>query len=109
MQALQESEALNRSVLNSLPANIAILKADGKIQAVNEAWQRFAQANGDPPASAVDRGADYLEVCRQASAAGPWMPKKRLPEFKTCWQAARHPSKYSIPAIRLPRSDGFTC
>ncbi len=78
MQALQESEALNRSVLNSLPANIAILKADGKIQAVNEAWQRFAQANGDPPASAVDRGADYLEVCRQASAAGSLDAQKAL-------------------------------
>jgi PAS domain S-box-containing protein len=70
MQALQKSEALNRSVLNSLPANIAILKADGKIQAVNQAWQRFAQANGDPPAWTVDNGADYLAVCKQATAAG---------------------------------------
>ena len=78
MQALQESEALNRSVLNSLPANIAILKADGKIQAVNEAWQRFAQANGDPRAYAVDSGADYLDVCKQAATDGSLDAEKAL-------------------------------
>jgi PAS domain S-box-containing protein len=67
---LEESEALNRAVLNSLPANIAILKADGKIQAINEAWQRFAQLNGDPPACVVDAGSDYLEVCKRSAAEG---------------------------------------
>ena len=70
VQALQDKEALNRAVLNSLPANIAVLKADGTIQATNDAWKRFAQANGDPPACRVDIGADYLEVCRQAGEAG---------------------------------------
>jgi PAS domain S-box-containing protein len=78
MQSLQESEALNRSVLNSLPANIAILKANGKIQAVNEAWQRFAQANGDPAACSVDSRADYLEVCKQAAADGSLDAQKAL-------------------------------
>jgi len=32
VRTLQDSEALNRAVLNSLPANIAVLKADGKIK-----------------------------------------------------------------------------
>jgi PAS domain S-box-containing protein len=69
-RALQDREALNRAVLNSLPANIAVLKADGTIQATNDAWQRFAQANGDPPAGLVDTGADYPRVCQRAADAG---------------------------------------
>jgi PAS domain S-box-containing protein len=70
IHALQESEALNRAVLNSLPANIAVVDGDGRIRAVNEGWKRFARENGDPPAFSVDCGADYLEVCRQSAAGG---------------------------------------
>ena len=77
-RALQESAALNRAVLNSLPANIAVLKANGKIQAINEAWEGFAQTNGDPPACAVNIGADYLEVCRGSSAHGSADAEKAL-------------------------------
>ena len=70
VHALKDSEALNRAVLNSLPANIAVLKADGKIQAINEAWRRFAQANGAPPPGLVDTGTNYLEVCKRAALEG---------------------------------------
>jgi PAS domain S-box-containing protein len=69
-RALQENEALNRAVLNSLPANIAVLDSNGMIQAINEEWLRFAEANGDPPARSVGIGANYLEVCRRASGYG---------------------------------------
>jgi PAS domain S-box-containing protein len=44
-RALEERDALNRAVLNSLPANIAVLKGDGTIQAINEEW-RFHCENG---------------------------------------------------------------
>jgi PAS domain S-box-containing protein len=67
---LEEREALNRAVLNSLPANIAVLKGDGTIQAINEEWQRFAEANGDPPVRSVNTGVNYLEVCKRASDRG---------------------------------------
>ena len=69
-RALEEREALNRAILNSLPANIAVLKGDGTIQTINEAWQRFTEASGDPPARFLNRGANYLEACKRASAGG---------------------------------------
>ena len=69
-QALRERDALNRAVLNSLPANIAVLNGDGIIQVTNEAWRQFAQANGNPPSCSVDTGADYLEVSKRAADAG---------------------------------------
>jgi PAS domain S-box-containing protein len=76
--ALQEKEALNRAVLNALPANIAVLKADGKIQAINDAWRRFGQQNSDPLACLGDVGSDYLELCKRAAAAGSGDAQKAL-------------------------------
>jgi PAS domain S-box-containing protein len=69
-RALEEREALNRAVLNSLPAHIAVLNQDGTIQTINEEWQRFTEANGDPPACFLNRGANYLEACKRASEGG---------------------------------------
>jgi PAS domain S-box-containing protein len=77
-QALQESEALNRAVLNSLPANIAVLDSNGMIQAINEEWRRFAESNGDPAAYSVGVGANYLEVCRRAAKDGSADAEKAL-------------------------------
>jgi two-component system sensor histidine kinase UhpB len=67
---LQESDALNRAILNSLPANIAVLNRDGKIRAINEEWQRFVEANGDPPACFLNTGVNYLEACKRAADGG---------------------------------------
>ncbi len=68
--ALQESEALNRAVLNSLPANIAVLDTHGVIQTANEDWQRFAEANSPAPACSGGIGANYLEMCKRAMGDG---------------------------------------
>lgn len=54
--------ALDPSILHVLPANIAVLGADGTILAVNEAWERFGAANGFT-AEAYGVGLNYLHVC----------------------------------------------
>jgi PAS domain S-box-containing protein len=77
-RALQERDALNRAILNSLPANIAVLKGDGTIQGINEEWRRFAEANGDPPASFVNPGVNYLEACKRAADGGSSDGEKAL-------------------------------
>jgi PAS domain S-box-containing protein len=64
-EALRKSEALNKSVLRSLAAHIAVLDIDGNIIAVNEAWKRFAHENGDN-ADARGVGVNYLDVCRRS-------------------------------------------
>ena len=65
---MQESEALNLAVLNSMMANIAVVDRHGTIIAVNEGWERFAQENGcDPTSPKVGVGANYLEVCVRAA------------------------------------------
>jgi PAS domain S-box-containing protein len=67
--AVRASEAFVSNLLNSLPEHVAVLDNHGKVMAVNEPWKRFAlENNGNPKDVCV--GANYLEVCRQASKVG---------------------------------------
>lgn len=53
------------AILEAIPANIAILDADGKIIRVNGSWTDFANSNaGKPTATSV--GANYLAACDAA-------------------------------------------
>ncbi|MGL5016754.1 MAG: PAS domain S-box protein, partial [Luteolibacter sp.] len=65
-QALKESEAFQKDILNSLSAHIAVLDKEGLIVAVNEPWLEFARTNGNPPGDQIGVGRSYLEVCKQA-------------------------------------------
>ncbi|MEW5747162.1 MAG: PAS domain S-box protein [Candidatus Thermoplasmatota archaeon] len=67
--ALRESGAFNRAVLDSLDANIAVLDGVGRIVAVNKSWLVFAGVN-DADLSKVGVGCDYLAVCEVAAADG---------------------------------------
>jgi diguanylate cyclase (GGDEF)-like protein len=66
-ELLKESDALKFAILNSLPAEIAVVKLDGTILAVNELWWRFALENGIDPfkqhATSSANGANYLALC----------------------------------------------
>ena len=64
---LRESEAFSLAILNSVPAEIAVVDRDGVIRAVNEPWRRFALENGiDPgkPAPHTEVGSNYLAACQ---------------------------------------------
>lgn len=64
------NEEFNRSVLNSISANIAVLDSSGDIIAVNDAWTRFARHNGMSDTDMVGVGVNYLKVCREAERGG---------------------------------------
>ncbi|WP_395746138.1 PAS domain S-box protein [Prosthecobacter sp.] len=66
-RALRDSEALNRSVLNSMLANIAVVDRHGTIIAINDGWERFARENGgETLLPTLGIGVNYLEVCQHA-------------------------------------------
>jgi hypothetical protein len=67
MLALQQREALSQAILESSPPHMALVQLDGRIAAVNKAWERFAIANGDATLQHTGVGANYLEVCRRAA------------------------------------------
>jgi PAS domain S-box-containing protein len=57
---------MQASMLDALPAHIALLDPDGVILTVNESWKRFAAANVlQSPSFGV--GSNYLEVCERAT------------------------------------------
>jgi PAS domain S-box-containing protein len=61
--------ATQASILNSLPAQIAVVDRDGVIQAVNTSWKQFAQEVGSSiHYEAV--GANYLYVCESVQGEG---------------------------------------
>jgi len=54
------------AILDSIPANIAVLGPSGEILAVNLSWQEFADANRMADHALLGVGANYLSVCRSA-------------------------------------------
>ena len=74
-EELRKSSQLNRDVLDSMLAHIAVLDADGTITMANEVWRQFAAANSDSPAADILReagvGANYLEICKKAASECP--------------------------------------
>lgn len=69
--ALHESEAFKDAILDSMPAQIAVLDSDGVIVAVNQAWRRFAVENGAPADKNLHIGVRYLDVCLPCSEGEP--------------------------------------
>jgi PAS domain S-box-containing protein len=63
---LRRSEAAKQTaLLDSLPAHVALLDADGVIVSVNEAWRRFARENAlQGPENGI--GVNYIRVCERA-------------------------------------------
>lgn len=59
---LAASISTNRSILDALPAHIALLDETGRILAVNAGWRHFAEENGYPDDSA-GVGLNYLSLC----------------------------------------------
>ncbi len=54
------------TILDALPANIALLDAEGTVVLVNESWRRFATCN-DMTLPAHGHGLNYLTICEQAT------------------------------------------
>ncbi len=61
-EALRESEAVRRGILDSLIARIVLVDGDGTIVAVNKAWENFEAGTA--------AGTNYLQALRAADAAG---------------------------------------
>ena len=72
---LVQNERLNRVVLDSLPAHVAVLDREGRILVTNKAWRRFQQENGGTQAGG-DVGSNYLAVCRCAQGEGADMAQR---------------------------------
>ncbi len=67
MQALQKSEVVNSTILNSLAENIALISETGVILTVNQAWLNFSAENGGSARIDDWIGKNYLDACTMAT------------------------------------------
>lgn len=72
---LAETEGINRIVLNSLPAHVAVIDVDGRVLSTNKAWQRFQEDSGGSVVGG-GVGSNYLEACRCATGNGADLARK---------------------------------
>lgn len=68
-ERLLEAGQLAISALDSLPAPIAVIDADGRIATVNRAWEAFRLSAGGDPAQ-YGPGANYTQICEELAAQG---------------------------------------
>jgi PAS domain S-box-containing protein len=68
-RALAESHALRSAIFGSLYGRVVAIDRAGVILAVNQSWSRLAEEHGSGGGS-MSVGANYLEACRRAAAAG---------------------------------------
>jgi diguanylate cyclase (GGDEF)-like protein/PAS domain S-box-containing protein len=74
-QLREDDSARNADILDALPANVALLDADGLILAVNNAWRVYADENGYA-AGGDGLATNYLAVCNRAH--GPDQASARM-------------------------------
>jgi PAS domain S-box-containing protein len=89
-EALKKNERFKGIILNSMAAHIAVLDQNGVIQTVNEAWLRFAVANGlepEQPEPHTWTGVNYLTVAHRATGI---IPPAHLEEIVGGIQAVLH-------------------
>jgi signal transduction histidine kinase/CheY-like chemotaxis protein len=98
-QRLPYAEPLNRAILSSLPAHIALLDRDGFIVAVNDAWERFNREN-TPPGALHDHamiGMNYLSVCETAARTRNEIASEALTGIRSVLRRERHDFTMEYP------------
>src|SRR5450631_638952 len=69
-EALRESEAIRRGILDSLLSQILLVDGKGVILAVNKAWESFEHARRPDASEGLSTGANYLDALRKADEHG---------------------------------------
>jgi signal transduction histidine kinase len=67
---VEESEALQRAMLSSLPSRIAVLDREARLLAVNRAWLDQQAERDAGPMARARVGTSYLDACREAVMTG---------------------------------------
>jgi PAS domain S-box-containing protein len=102
-----KAEELNRAILSSLDTHVAVLDRQGKIIAVNAAWNDFARDNGVGNENRVGAGLNYLEVCRKAVNSGDVQVQKALDGIKAVCEGSKEYFRMEYPCHSPTRQRWF--
>lgn len=96
-EALQASERFNVVVLDSLPAQIAVIDREGRILSVNARWRQFAADRGACPAGSAEVGSNYLMVCRRSAEQGDRLARLALEGIQSVLNGCRSEFQLEYP------------
>lgn len=65
-ESLHSKNELNRKIVQSLSAHIAVIDQQGRIIAVNQAWTDFARNSRAADSPEISVGANYCDICQKA-------------------------------------------
>jgi C4-dicarboxylate-specific signal transduction histidine kinase len=117
--ALRASELMKSAILSSLSSHVAVLDRDGTIIAANESWMDFVRQLGGSTDQPSAVGADYIALCRTATAgpdaiAGGAL--QRLEEVlggtsrgfasEYAWRTTDRERWYAVSVVPLRRAEG---
>ena len=91
-ESLRQAAEMQRTILDAIPAHLAMFDRNGKIIFINESWRRFL---GLPEACAsVEIGQKYIEYCELADHAFGGMGPKMAAGIRNVLQGDGH--SYSL-------------
>jgi PAS domain S-box-containing protein len=64
----RQAESFSHAILDSLPAHLAVIEQDGRVIAVNKAWERFVRDHAARFPRAVRMGDNYLDALHEGRA-----------------------------------------
>jgi transcriptional regulator with PAS, ATPase and Fis domain len=88
-EALRQAKALNRSTLDSLQYQIAVMDREGKILDVNKSWERFAKELDGGPLGRIGTGLNYIDACRESAYAGDTLSQAVLEGIQAVLEGKR--------------------
>ena len=106
-QALIQSEAFSRAVLNSLSYHIVVLDAQGTIVAANRAWQIFASENGGHQQTIHPIGTNYLSVVENSIEHGDAIAQAALDGIRAVLSSTRETFVLEYPCHSPDRQRWF--
>jgi transcriptional regulator with GAF, ATPase, and Fis domain/ABC-type uncharacterized transport system substrate-binding protein len=96
-EALVQSKNFNRSTLDSLKYEIAVLDREGNILDVNQSWRQFARENDAGSLDRLGTGINYLEVCRRSSDSGDKNAQAALEGIQSVLEGSREQFMLEYP------------
>ncbi|MFO0879502.1 MAG: PAS domain S-box protein [Gemmataceae bacterium] len=95
-EALRASEEMQRAILGSLTANIAVLDETGTIIGINPSWSAFLAENlGDPQRCGV--GANYLAACRNVQGPDAEAARQAVEGIQAVLEGRAHSFSLEYP------------
>ena len=88
-EALRQAKAFNRSTLDSLQYQIAVMDREGKILDVNKSWERFAKELDGGPLDRIGTGHNYIDACRESACAGDTLSQTVLEGIQAVLEGKR--------------------